>query len=173
MTFCDRLSYNVSNISQCGAIYQHNKPNTTYSRNRTKRHWIHQRQRVAAACMLARRVPNRTSTGCHGSSCSTTSTPSSQPSTASGRPTRTATYPMWPPQTSDVLWEHVRVLRQGVITYAINLFCHRTWVILHNTCMKLNVWCLYPTTLWPNMTLLSDVVWLSCLVFSTVTYWYF
>ena len=45
------------------------------------------------------------------------------------------------------------VLRQGLITQGNNQICHWTCVILrvlYMLAMKLNVWFLYPTSLWPN-----------------------
>ena len=76
------------------------------------------------------------------------------------------------------LWirECLHVLRQGVVTLTVTLTCHWTWVILCVLCvlsMTLNVWFVYPTSLWPTLTSLSDVVWLYFLVFITLTYWCF
>ena len=98
------------------------------SQNRTNLPWRLQHQRVTVACVLARHVPNRTPMGCHGRSCSTTSTPSSQPTrTDSGPPKRMPKCTTSPHKTTDI--------------FALNSFClyvvELGWFSVYFTCCQL------------------------------------
>ena len=132
---------------------------------------VHQRFRHAHH-EIVNWVPNLWSRGrrslCHRSSCSTTST-------RSGQSTRIE----WLRIPRDLIRRLTsrlrivyRLFRQKVVADAINLICQWTWVILcvlYMLPVKLNVWFLYSISVWPTLTLLPDVVWLSFVVFITFT----
>ena len=118
---------------------------------------------VAMTCTFARQVPNRTFMRCHGLSSLTTSTPFSQPPrtiSALHIPREWLHIPCdligW--LTSSVYWG-----KGWSCTLLIWFVIELEWFSLCFTYCPLDRY-LYSTSLWPNLMLLSDAVWLSFLV---------
>ena len=162
MIFCVQLYYHVFQQHTRVVIYHHDK-----ARPYTARIVQSVLKPTASTCchgLNARQTfPQQITTGCHGSSCSTTSTPSSQPARTDSNPAENGYVTIWPHLTTAMFSEVqcLRVLRQRVATHAINLSCR--WTSSDSPCALHTERLIF--VLHITQTLLFDVVWLSFLVF--------